>query len=318
MTVARRVEAAPSPSIRIDQWLLVELKLASRSAAQKLLREGAVQVNGRSVKASHLMRLGDQVKVVLPEAGHVGVEPESVPLEVIYTDDDLVVVNKQPGVVVHPGAGSNKGTLVAGLLHRFGSLASPGGPLRPGIVHRLDRGTSGVMVVARSERAYYDLIRQFRDREIQKEYWALVWGTMRGRGALDAPIGRHPTRRTVMSVSAAGHGRPAQTEWGVIDSSDSFSLVRLKPRTGRTHQIRVHLSYLKHPIVGDPVYGTRVAGGLSRKLEAGHPVLRVDRPLLHARRLSFRHPASAEGLTFEAPVPEDFSRVVEAVGLKSL
>lgn len=301
---------------RIDRFLGERLRDLSRSHFGRLVREGRVTVNGKRVKPSYEVRVGDAVRVEWPE--HVGegaLVPEEMPLVILFEDADIVVVDKPPGLVVHPGAGRSEGTLVHGLLAHSERLAVQGGPLRPGIVHRLDKDTSGVLVVARSERAYLELIRQFKDREVEKTYLALVYGRMPGEsGETRTFMGRHPTDRKRMAV-LEDRGREAVSLWTVERAWDEVTLVRVAIKTGRTHQIRVHMSYLKHPVVGDEIYG----GGNKRAKALASPETRdlmvsgASRQMLHAWRLSLTHPVSGERLTFTAPLPGDFARLVEAL-----
>lgn len=300
---------------RLDVFLSARSPDCSRSQVQKLIREGRVVVNGSPVKASYEIRSGDCIAVWLPEAvGEDSLQPRPMPLEILFEDDDVLVLNKAPGVIVHPGAGHEEGTLVHGLLAHCARLASRGTPRRPGIVHRLDRGTSGALMVAKSERAYLELIRQFKHHEVGKEYLALVYGTMPGAsGEIRTGMGRHPVDRKKMAVLEKG-GREAVSQWKVAGAWGEVSLLRVVIKTGRTHQIRVHLSHMQHPLVGDETYG----GGKRRARAVKSDVLRellmeVDRQMLHAVGLAFRHPVSGADLSFTAPLPPDFAGLLERI-----
>jgi 23S rRNA pseudouridine1911/1915/1917 synthase len=237
-------------------------------------------------------------------------QPEDIPIAVVYEDARLLVVNKPAGLVVHPGAGTSRGTLVNALLRHVRDLSGVGGVLRPGIVHRLDRGTSGLLVVAKDDETHRALVRQFAGRTVEKEYLALVLGVpARLSGEVDAPIGRDPVHRQKMSVRAP-RGREARTSWRVDERFDGAALLRVRIHTGRTHQIRVHLASIGHPVAGDAVYGgTRTPS--SRRAAAREALLSLERPALHAARLSFAHPASGERLACEAPLPRDIEAVLE-------
>jgi 23S rRNA pseudouridine1911/1915/1917 synthase len=269
------------------------LPAVSRSRIQAAIRSGAVLLNGLPAKASEMVRVGDEIcwrepPPVQSQSAHA----QEMPLEILYEDDLLAVLNKPAGAVIHPGAGHKEGTLVSGLLHRFGSLSNIGGVERPGIVHRLDKETSGCLVVAKTDTAHRFLAAQFSGRKVSKVYLALVSGNPpRRSGVIDAPIARHPVNRKKMAVCSAGRGREAITEYRVLDSAEGVSLMECRPRTGRTHQIRVHLKHLGCPVLGDRVYGRRG---------------RFSRHLLHAWKLEFRHPRDGRILAFEAEPPPEF------------
>jgi len=271
----------------------------SRSEVAELIRAGEILVGGRRVARSHRLTDGETVEVLgEPPASELPVA-EPVPISVRYADADLVIINKPAGLVVHPGAGHAHGTLVHGLLHQFPELAGVGDPARPGIVHRLDRDTSGLLVVARSGPAYEGLVRALAAREIERRYVALVWRVPDApRGIIDAPIGRSVRRRTRMAVRASG--REARTGYEVREELDGgrFALLDCSLETGRTHQIRVHLASIGHPVVGDATYG------------GARPDAGVDRPFLHAASLALRHPVSGEALHLEEPLPEDLQAVL--------
>src|SRR5687767_6314368 len=251
------------------------------------------------------MREGERVTIELPDVEPARTAAEELPLEIPYQDADMAVLTKPAGMVVHPGAGHSSGTLVHALLHHVDDLSGIGGELRPGIVHRLDRGTSGVMVIAKNDRAHQELSRQFHDREVEKEYIALVWGVVQAGRRIDAAIGRDPANRQKMS-SRAKHAREAVTRITRAHHLPGLTLCQVAIHTGRTHQIRVHLSAIGHPIVGDALYGgvhRRVAGDI-------RAVQRLERPFLHAARLVFKHPRDGRRLEFIAPLAEDLAAVL--------
>jgi 23S rRNA pseudouridine1911/1915/1917 synthase len=296
-----------SAGARLDVFLVSVLAGHSRSNIQRLIKDGHVRVDGRGAKANQAMKTGQSVAVDVPEPVEPGPQPEALPLPILYQDRDLIVVDKPAGMVVHPAAGHASGTLVNALLHHVSDLSGIGGERRPGIVHRLDRGTSGLMVVAKNDTAHEELARQFRDREIEKEYVALVWGEVQAGRRIDEPIGRDPGNRKKMSARAR-RSREAVTR---IVHTDKFgkvlTLARVAIHTGRTHQIRVHLSAIGHPIVGDSLYGgvrRRVPGDL-------RAVAHLSRPFLHAARLAFAHPADGRRMEFESRLPEDLQHVLD-------
>jgi 23S rRNA pseudouridine1911/1915/1917 synthase len=308
-----------SNGVRLDLFLVSTLPGHSRSQIQRLIKEGLVQVGGRAAKPNQPVKTGQLVHVDAPEPAEATPAPEALPLEILYQDHDVIVVNKPAGMVVHPAAGHSGGTLVNALLHHARDLSGIGGERRPGIVHRLDRGTSGLMVVAKHDAAHEELSRQFRDREVEKAYVALVWGEVQAGRRIDAPIGRDPVNRKKMAASAtkgSSEGRRARRSREAVTrivSAEHFgralTLAEIAILTGRTHQIRVHLSAIGHPIVGDPLYGgvhRRVAGDL-------RAVTRLERPFLHAARLSFKHPADGRRMSFECDLPEDLQRVLDDI-----
>ncbi len=280
---------------RLDQYLAAKLPQLSRSRLQALIRQGCVLLQGRVSKPGERLRAGGRIAVEIPEAAapeHVA--PEAIPLAILYEDDDLLVLDKPAGMVVHPAAGNPDGTLVNALLHHCGALSSVGGERRPGIVHRLDKETSGCLVAAKNDLAHQGLARQFAGREVLKVYLALASGRFAKKsGRVETEIGRHPVHRKKMAVVEKGRGRVARTEYRVLrEMEGGASLVECTLHTGRTHQIRVHLRHLGHPLLGDALYGKRGA---------------YPRQMLHAWKLGFAHPRSGERLQFEAPVPTDFA-----------
>jgi 23S rRNA pseudouridine1911/1915/1917 synthase len=297
--------------MRLDRVLASEIEGYSRSQIQRLIEDGYVRLpRVAALKAGTPVRAGDTIEVTLPEPRGVALHPEDIPLDILFQDQDVAVVNKPAGMVVHPGAGHESGTLVHALLHHAGDLSGIGGELRPGIVHRLDKGTSGVMVVAKNDAAHQELSRQFHDREVEKEYVALVWGLVHQRRRIDLPIGRDPVHREKISTRAR-RARAAVTRVTWARSIPGLTLLRVAIQTGRTHQIRVHLSAIGHPIVGDPLYG-----GVHRRVPHHlRPVQTLTRPFLHAERLAFTHPSTGERLQFRAPLPADLRQVLDALGL---
>ena len=294
--------------MRLDRFLAAVLPEHSRSQIQRLIKDGQVTLGGRPCRVSTQVRAGQRVGVELPAPRPAEPAAEALPLTFLYEDSDLVVVDKPAGMVVHPAAGHSSGTLVNALLHHVKDLSGVGGEERPGIVHRLDRGTSGVMVVAKHDRSHAELGRQFQDREIEKTYVALVWGVVQAGRRIDLPIGRDPGNRQKMSARAR-RARSAVTRVTRAEHLRGVSLLEVTIATGRTHQIRVHLSAIGHPVVGDATYG-----GIHRRVAPYlKAVGRLERPFLHAARLTFTHPSDGRRLTFEAPLPADLEAVLAEV-----
>ena len=292
---------------RLDRFLASVLGTHSRSQIQRLIENGHVHVAGRTAKSNQAVKAGQVVSVEVPEPVAAAVQGEDLPLGIVYEDRDLVVVDKPAGMVVHPAAGHAGGTLVNALLHHVRDLSGISGEQRPGIVHRLDRGTSGLMVVAKHDASHDELARQFHDREVEKEYVALVWGTVQAGRRIDAPIGRDPADRKKMSARAR-RSRAAVTR---IVAAEHFgrvlTLARVAIHTGRTHQIRVHLSAIGHPVVGDSL-----SGGVRRRVPGDlRAIARLDRPFLHAARLAFKHPVDGRRLEFTSVLPDDLERVLD-------
>ncbi len=288
---------------RLDQFLQTKLPGYSRAFMQKLIQQGNVLVAGRRSKPSHRVHAGEKVSIEIPTARPLETKPEALPLDVLYEDSDLIVVNKPAGMVVHPAAGTVEHTLVNALLHHCrGQLAGIGGVQRPGIVHRLDKGTSGCIVVAKTDFAHQALVRQFKERTIKKVYRAVCRGRFeRMSGTVEASIGRSVHDRKKMSAqpfAAKGWGRTARTEYRVLKQLDDLALVELHIHTGRTHQIRVHMAHIGHPIVGDRLYGR------SRTVE-----ILFARPMLHAYNLGFTHPRTGKFMEFQAPIPADMAAI---------
>ena len=298
--------------LRLDQFLAGLLPTQSRSQIQRLIKDEKVHAPVTHVRPSTPVRAGMRIVIDIPPPAPASPEAEDLPLPVIYDDPDIVVIDKPAGMVVHPGAGHAQGTLVNALLHHVKDLSGIGGELRPGIVHRLDRGTSGVMVVAKHDAAHQELSRQFKLREVEKEYVALVWGVVQAGRRIDSPIGRDPNDRQKMS-SRARHARSAVTRVTGTEHLRGVTLLTVAIHTGRTHQIRVHLSEIGHPIVGDATYG-----GIRRHIPADlRAVGRLERPFLHALRLSFAHPADGRRLEFTAPLAPDLQRILDEIRLSA-
>lgn len=286
---------------RLDRYITEQCQI-SRSYAQKLIGEGQVTVNGHPAKASQKLNIGDRVTATIPPPSPISLVPEDIPLKIVYEDSDLIVIDKPAGLLVHPTAGRRTGTLVNAILAHCSDLGSINGSVRPGIVHRLDKDTSGLMMVAKNEAAQMSLSSQIKQRSITKEYLALVLGHLSPeRGAIEAPIGRHPKDRKRMAVVSGG--REARTEYRVIKYSDDYTLLEAMPETGRTHQIRVHFAAIGHPIFGDPIYGKR------------SPIL--GRQFLHAHRLGFRLPSSGEYVEFESELPPELEEVLRRIAIEA-
>jgi len=293
---------------RLDQFLTARLPELSRSQVQRLIREGQVRIDAGRAKPGLVVESGLRVNVNLPPPSPSSAVPEPLPLTILYDDQDIVVIDKPAGMVVHPAAGHARGTLVNALLHHVTGLSGIGGADRPGIVHRLDRGTSGVMVIAKHDIAHRELARQFHDREVEKEYLALVWGRVAAGLRLEDPIGRDRRHRQKMS-SRTSRGRSASTHIVDVEALPGASFVRVAIATGRTHQIRVHLSERGHPVVGDALYG-----GIKRNVRGALAVAStLDRPFLHATRLTFTHPGSGARLTLESPLPADLAGILDGL-----
>lgn len=301
MTTETILLIAETEASRIDAYLAANTYL-TRSKIQKLIKDGAVALNGKACKASSAVCAGDSIRILVPETDEDRLpEPENIPLDVVYEDDDLAVINKPKGMVVHPAPGNPSGTLVNALLYRFQTLSGAGGEIRPGIVHRIDRMTSGLLVVAKNDFAHEALARQFAEHTAHREYLCLVHGNLKeDSGTVDAPIGRHKTDRKRMAVTE--DGRRAVTHWHVLERFGTETLLDVRLETGRTHQIRVHMAYIKHPILGDEVYGSPA------------PKLGLNGQALHGYRLTFSHPRTGETMSFTAPLPDDFTTAIVRLG----
>ncbi len=295
------------PGERVDRYVAEEIPSLSRTAVQRLIEAESITVNGEAVQAAYRLRQGDQITVHVPPPQPLAIEPEAIPLDILYEDCDLLAVNKAAGMVVHPAAGHRSGTLVNAILAHCPDLQGVGGKLRPGIVHRLDKDTSGVIVVAKNDQALRALQRQFKRRTVEKHYTALVIGDVpQKEGVIEAPVARHPRHRKRMAVRSGG--KAARTRWQVMERywdehRRLYTLLDVKLLTGRTHQIRVHLSWMGYPLAGDAVYGPPRAA------------TSAPRQFLHARVLAIRHPVTTERLCFEAPLPADLQRVLDSLTL---
>ncbi|MBI4365071.1 MAG: RluA family pseudouridine synthase [Candidatus Latescibacteria bacterium] len=306
---------------RLDRFLTEVERSLSRSAIQHLIDAGCVLVNGATARASRRVKAGDRIEVTRPRRVATRLLPEDIPLEIVYEDESLAVVLKPAGMVTHPAIGHRTGTLVHALLHRYGALPSAGGPERAGIVHRLDKGTSGLLLVARTEAAHRELARQLEAREVHRSYRALVWGHPRAKeGRIEASLGRSARDRKRFAVVSRG-GRFAATRYRVVRAFAYASELTLDLETGRTHQIRVHLAHLGHPVFGDPEYGGRRGPLLGlppgQRSRAALLLAELDHQALHAETLAFRHPASMKPITLTHPVPPDFESVLRALACES-
>jgi 23S rRNA pseudouridine1911/1915/1917 synthase len=288
--------------LRLDQFLAKRLPEYSRSRLQQLIRGGFIRLNEQISRPRQIVRRGDKIALTEPPVEKIDIPPEPIPLDVLFEDEDIIVINKPAGLTVHPGAGQREHTLVNALLSHCANLSGIGGKERPGIVHRLDKETSGCLVVAKSDIAHRELSKQFAARTVEKIYLALVAGKLRkAAGVIEEKIGRHPVHRQRMRVTSL-RGRTAKTEYRVIRSSEQASLIECRLHSGRTHQIRVHLHHLGHAVLGDKVYAARFATNFPRQM-------------LHAWKLGFHHPRTGEWKNFEAPSPADFQQAVRAVGM---
>lgn len=306
---------------RFDVFLCNSSPGLSRARIQALIRDGHAEVNDRPSKPSHKLKAGDRVSLTIPPPTLPDLTPDEVEFQIIHEDSSLIVLSKPAGVVVHPAPGHSTGTLVHGLLKHCKDLSGIGGELRPGIVHRLDKDTSGLMVAAKNDRAHTFLAQQFKSGLVKKEYLALVHGQINGEeGEIDLPIARHPTRRKEMAVVLSG-GRKALTLWQKLREFEiGFSLLSVSIKTGRTHQIRVHLSHIDHPVAGDPVYGYGPNWWKKHFPQKNGALLNLKRQMLHSKRLGFVHPVNENFMEFEAPLPDDMKHaleILEQLDLKS-
>jgi len=296
---------------RLDQFLSQSQLNLSRSQAKKLIGAGSILLNQKPTKPSAHLKTGDIISGTIPKPEPLSLKSEPLPLSILYEDPSIIVIDKPPGMVVHPAYGNPSGTLVNALLYHCKDLAGINGVLRPGIVHRLDKDTSGVMVVAKDDEAYNQLTKQFKNRTVEKVYLGIAYGKLaRDEGLIDSAIGRHPGQRKRMSTRAK-KGRSAITRWKKVEEFNSITLLEVFPQTGRTHQIRVHLSSIGHPLLGDPLYGRKGRPGAIHDPLLKECVRRMDRQALHAQRLRFNHPRTGERVQFVSPIPEDMREVLE-------
>jgi 23S rRNA pseudouridine1911/1915/1917 synthase len=297
-TKSQFVVSKEDAKLRLDRVLATQLPEYSRSRLQQLIRGGFVRLNGAITRPRQPVRSGDEIELTEPPLEKIENQPEPIPLDVLFEDNDLIVINKPAGLVVHPGAGHQQHTLVNALLSHCTTLSGIGGKERPGIVHRLDKETSGCLVVAKNDATHRNLSRQFAERTIEKIYLALVAGKLRKQaGVIEEKIRRHPVHRQRMTVTSL-RGRAAKTEYRVLRSGDQASLIECRLHSGRTHQIRVHLHHIGHPVLGDKIYAARLAKDFPRQM-------------LHAWKIGFRHPRTSEWTNFEAPLPDDFATALE-------
>src|SRR5471032_772208 len=302
------------PKERLDKFLSEKFPAASRGALQRLIEQGHIRVDGKTVKPTHSPRAGEKIEIHFPEPKPAEAQPEEIPLDILFEDKSLLVVNKPAGLVVHPAAGHEEHTLVNALLHHCkGSLSGIGGVARPGIVHRLDKETSGCLVVAKNDETHLALSEQFASREVKKIYHALVCGEpARESAEIHAAIARHPTHRKRMAVRDDSSGRAAHTSYRILERLYAATLMEAQIHTGRTHQVRVHFQFIGHPLVGDDTYGARQNARLAELTKYAAP-----RVMLHARELSFFHPRRKMLMQFEAPLPEDFLAALKLLRVKN-
>lgn len=293
-----KIFTAAESGTRLDAYLAGEIENFSRAHIQKLINDGHVLVNGQAEKTKYKLKAGDEIRVSLPEPEKIAVLPEDIPLDILYEDEDIIVINKARGMVVHPAAGVYTGTLVNALLAHCTDLSGINGEIRPGIVHRLDKDTSGVMVAAKNDRAHADLAEQIKIKAAHRCYLAVVHGNIKEEsGKICGAIGRHPTDRKKMAI-VAENGKEATTLFRVLERFGEYTLVECRLLTGRTHQIRVHMTYIGHPLVGDPKYGKRKSP------------FSISGQALHSHTLTLKHPVTGREMTFEAPLPDDMQRIL--------
>jgi 23S rRNA pseudouridine1911/1915/1917 synthase len=312
-TISFSAEAADTDT-RIDLYLSSNLKELTRSRIQSLIKEGNIKVNNSPVKTSYRLKAGDEIALSIPPSSPYLLNPEPLDLSIIYEDSSIIVMDKPPGMVIHPAPGHESGTLVHGLLHHCNDLSGIGGILRPGIVHRLDKDTSGLLVVAKNDNAHNFLSSQFKNSKVSKKYIALVHGIPQGdEGTIDLPISRHPVKRKEMAVSSV-KGKNALTIWKIKEIlGKKFALLSVTIKTGRTHQIRVHMSHIGHPVVGDPVYGFKSAWWKKNTNCSKEMLDSIKRQMLHSEYLGFLHPDTKEYSEFRSPVPQDMNLAIEKI-----
>ncbi|RLA91353.1 MAG: RNA pseudouridine synthase [Deltaproteobacteria bacterium] len=302
---------------RIDTFLAEKFSEISRSRWKTLIEEKNILINNIIPKPSQKIHVGDIITGSIPEPSEIELIAEPIPLKIIYEDEYIIVIDKAPNIVVHPGAGNPSGTIVNALLYHVKNLKGIGGELRPGVVHRLDKGTSGVMVFAKDEKSLNHLSYQFKTHQVKKEYIALIFGKMEEEyGTINLPIGRDPINRKRMKIREEG-GREAITNWIVEELFKEFSLVKAMPITGRTHQIRTHFSYIGHPVVGDPLYSSKTKFKQIKNLAVQKALKEFKRQALHAQKLGFTHPITNSFLEFFSPIPEDMNRLISIIRMES-
>jgi 23S rRNA pseudouridine1911/1915/1917 synthase len=312
------VPEGQSTDIRLDKYITSFVQNASRNKVQKAIKDGHVLVNGKLEKSSYIMQPGDKIEISLPKPPSPEAKPEDIPLDIIYEDDDLIVVNKEEGMVVHPAYGNWSGTMVNGLLYHADSLSKEDEEsVRPGIVHRLDKDTSGLLVVAKNEVAHKKLSAQFAEKSVERTYWAIVWGNPPDSGTIEGNIGRSPRDRKIMTVLKEKKGKSAVTHFETIERFDHLALLKINLETGRTHQIRVHMQHQNYYVFGDPTYGgdsVRYGPNTgSRKAMFNNLFAKLERQALHAKTLGFIHPATEKYVEFNSTLPEDFQFVLDTL-----
>ncbi|PKD43814.1 RluA family pseudouridine synthase [Rhodohalobacter barkolensis] len=312
------VPEGQSTDIRLDKYITSFVQNASRNKVQKAIKDGHVLVNGKLEKSSYIMQPGDKIEISLPIPPSPEAKPEDIPLDIIYEDDDLIVVNKEEGMVVHPAFGNWTGTMVNGLLYHADTLSKEDEEtVRPGIVHRLDKDTSGLLVVAKNEVAHKKLSAQFAEKSVERTYWAIVWGNPPDSGTIEGNIGRSPRDRKIMTVLKEKKGKSAVTHFETIERFDHLALLKINLETGRTHQIRVHMQHQNYYVFGDPTYGgdsVRYGPNTgSRKAMFNNLFARLERQALHAKTLGFIHPATDKYVEFNSTLPEDFQFVLDTL-----
>jgi 23S rRNA pseudouridine1911/1915/1917 synthase len=313
-----KVPEGQQESIRLDVYITNFVENATRTKVQEAIKDGYVQVNGKKEKPSYKMLPGDEIFIELPKAPPPEAVAEKLDINIVYEDDDIILVNKEAGMVVHPAYANWTGTLVNGLMYHVDELAeNEDNDLRPGIVHRLDKDTSGLLVVAKNDEALANLSAKFAEKDVERTYWAIVWGTPKEEGTIEGDIGRSRHDRKLMTVLPEGKGKHAVTHWKVLEYFDYLSLVEVKLETGRTHQIRVHFNHIGHNVFGDKTYGgTSVRYGSntgSRKVMFHKLITGLNRQALHAKTLGFEHPTTGEKVSFDSELPEDFSHVLNTL-----
>ncbi|MBN2135116.1 MAG: RluA family pseudouridine synthase [Acidobacteria bacterium] len=307
----KKIVIVKEPGARLDAWLASEIEDISRTYIRTLIDNGLVLVNDSIKKPSHIVETGDRIEITIPPPEPTDIPPAEIPLEILHEDEDIIVINKQAGLVTHPSHGHRDDTLVNALLNYNINLSNISGEKRPGIVHRLDKDTSGVMVIAKNNKAHENLSAQFKDRLVQKEYRCIVRGRMRNsKGIIDDPIGRDKHNRKKFAVNLAG-GKEAESHFEALEKFQLATYVKVNIMTGRTHQIRVHMASIGYPVIGDTVYGRGWNPGKEGSVELRSFLKDLDRVMLHSYRLTLFHPTTAEQLEFTAPLPEEFNRLLK-------
>ncbi len=305
--------------IRLDVYITSFVENASRNKVQQAIKKGYVKVNGKKESKSYIMQPGDELYIELPKPPPPEAKPEELDINIVYEDDDILIVNKEAGMVVHPAYGNWTGTLVNGLMYHVDELAGEEEDenIRPGIVHRLDKDTSGLLVVAKTEEALTELSKLFQEKDVERTYWAIIWGTPKEEGTIEGDIGRSKKDRKLMTVLKGGRGKPAVTHYKVLEYFDYLSLVEVKLETGRTHQIRVHFAHIGHHVFGDPTYGgqsVRYGPNTGTRKSMFHNLIHgLNRQALHAKTLGFEHPGTGEMVRFDSELPEDFQKVLDTL-----